>query len=244
MRLIFFWITASWLLVSPCLAWQPTPAPGQGSVTVNRQNLSALFLEIAAAETSLPIKDLRLTNFAIDPEQVSIPAGTISYQLLSSSPNQYPGRKFFSIQLTNNGEPQAIIKMHGDIRFYGEIVCASRPLPKHHILTSKDLTTSYRDISMLADKFIRDPQQIIGQQTTTSLQQGNMVRPDSIQPRPLIKRGELITIRARGHNLLITAPGKAQAKGAKGEIIKVKNMMSRRTIFARVIATGLVEVSL
>ncbi len=232
------------MLTSSCLAWQPTPDPGLSSVTVNKQNLSALFLEIAAGETSWPIEDLRLVNFSANPDQLTIATGTISYQLLTSSPNQYPGKKFYTIQVTSNGQPRATIKMHGDIRLYGKVVSAAHHLPRDHILTKDDLTTSYRDISMLADRFIRESEQIIGQQTTTAIQPGSMIQPNAIQPRALIKRGELITIRARGRNLLVTAPGKAQAKGREGQIIKVKNMMSRRTIFARVIASGLVEVSL
>jgi flagella basal body P-ring formation protein FlgA len=46
---------------------------------------------------------------------------------------------------------------------------------------------------------------------------------------------------AKSKAIQITAPGEAKNSGALGEMIRVKNLMSRREIHARVLDVGLVE---
>jgi len=63
----------------------------------------------------------------------------------------------------------------------------------------------------------------------------------SENPVVVVKRNQTVVIRIERPGLLITAMGRAMQDGRSGEYIKVKNIDSQRTVFARVNDDGTVE---
>jgi flagella basal body P-ring formation protein FlgA len=57
-----------------------------------------------------------------------------------------------------------------------------------------------------------------------------------------VKRGEIVTIRARAGRVEITTRGVAQTDGARDALIPVLNVSSQKVVFAKVERTGLVDV--
>ena len=52
----------------------------------------------------------------------------------------------------------------------------------------------------------------------------------------------MVTILADSGQIHVSVPGKARSAGALGDIIKVKNMLSRREIYAKIINQDEVQV--
>ncbi|MCX5865304.1 MAG: flagellar basal body P-ring formation chaperone FlgA, partial [Deltaproteobacteria bacterium] len=103
------------------------------------------------------------------------------------------------------------------------------------------VTQRRQDISMLDAGLIQDPKQAIGQKLKVSLPAGAILYAQSIDAPPLVNRGERVTIMAKSQAIQITAHGEARNSGALGEMIRVKNLTSRREIQARVLSPGVVE---
>ncbi|OGR08393.1 MAG: flagella basal body P-ring formation protein FlgA, partial [Deltaproteobacteria bacterium RIFOXYD12_FULL_50_9] len=82
----------------------------------------------------------------------------------------------------------------------------------------------------------------IGKRLNTSLTAGAILYAALLTSPPLVARGDLVTIQIRTANLLVTVPGEVRNGGAAGDLVRVKNLMSRKEIFARVIDPGTVEV--
>jgi flagella basal body P-ring formation protein FlgA len=57
-----------------------------------------------------------------------------------------------------------------------------------------------------------------------------------------VKKGERVTITAALSSINIKMSGKALSNGSIGEMIKVKNISSNKTIEAQVIRPGIVQV--
>ncbi|HEW79676.1 MAG TPA: flagellar basal body P-ring formation protein FlgA [Phycisphaerales bacterium] len=71
-----------------------------------------------------------------------------------------------------------------------------------------------------------------------------VIRPNmagAVKPPVLLNRNQTVIIRIERPGLLITAIGKTMQKARAGEYIKVRNMDSRRIIFAKVNENGTVE---
>lgn len=123
------------------------------------------------------------------------------------------------------------------------------PVPVRRIMRGETITE--RDIEIidmraggLAGQSIVDPSILIGQAAKRTLRTGVPVASNSIEPPVLIKKGSLVTVRARSTNMVLTARAKAMQSGGMNDVIRVMNMHSNRVIEAVVIGPGQLDVAL
>lgn len=215
---------------------------GVASNELGRTYFESLFKNIVSENSPWTKKDIHISNLSTKPASLKLPAGEISHQLLSPvNPNRL-GRKNFSVAILVNGKPKGQIMLSGDVGIYGQIICAGRYLKRNTILKANDLVAVRRDISMLGPGILNGTELAVGQKLTTSLQPGSIIYSHFLDSPALVKRGDLVTIMAHANNIQVTAKGEVKRQGAKGELVKVKNLMSRREVFARVIDGGTVIV--
>lgn len=141
-----------------------------------------------------------------------------------------------------NGKEQARVKLTGDIHLFGDVVCMARGLTRHAILTPDDIEIVHRNITMLGNDFISDPRQVIGRELKTSLQPGAILYSRLLKNPTVVKRGDLVSILAKSGPLTVRTAGQVKTPGAQGDVVRVKNLMSRREVYARVISPNEVQV--
>jgi flagella basal body P-ring formation protein FlgA len=73
---------------------------------------------------------------------------------------------------------------------------------------------------------------------------GMVLTPALLKPQLLIKRGEKVTILADTGAVQVRMEGKALMDGARGQVIRVRNLSSKREVEAAVVAPGIVQVRL
>ncbi len=211
-------------------------------LSLTSDEMAAMFREVVTKDSPWPATDLEIKNFSSIPAQIDLPMGQVSYQILSQDHGGLLGQKNISLLLTIDGQPKAKVKMHGDVHRYGDIIITSRRLPRHTIISPDDLAVARRDLTMFAHDLIPSKEAAIGQRLTTNLRSGAVLFARNLKKMPLIERGDLVTIRASTKNLQVSVQGEARNQGAKDDTVRVKNLMSRKIIIARVVESGLVEV--
>ena len=229
------------LAVLFCLA---CPLSGQTAEKLAAPDLAALeniFQEVVLKDSPWPKKDIQIDNFSVRPLALALPLGAFDYRITQKPNDSRPGKKQVSATILKEGKEQGQVQMIGDLRLFGPVVSTTKRLNRNGIIGSEDLAVKRRDISMLDSGLIQDPQQAVGQKLKTSLPAGAILYAQSIDAPPLVNRGELVTIMAKSQAIQITAPGEARNSGAKGEMVRVKNLTSRREIQARVTGVGIVE---
>ena len=242
MRIFCFFITAA-LFFGHGIAWgSDAIPPHSGKVHVVEQGeLKEIFTEIIESDVSWLQGDLEIRSFSSQPEHILLEGEKTGYRLLSITPDRYPGKKYISIVFTADGQDIATARMSADVLFFGEVVCASKRISRNTLITPEDLTTVYRNVSMMNETVIQNTDQAIGKMAKTTIQPGTILYHRHLKKQPLVSRGDHVTILVRHGALRVTAPGEVKNSGAEGDMIKVKNLMSRRVIYARVIHEGLVE---
>ncbi|MDH3360630.1 MAG: flagellar basal body P-ring formation chaperone FlgA [Desulfobulbaceae bacterium] len=228
------------LLLIACTLLQANFATAR---VVTMEEMKDVFHDLTCKNAPWPKEQLQVESFTAQPTSLDLPAGKIEYQATSKPYPNYIGRKALNVMILVNGKEAGAVNMIGDLRLYGEIACTTRRLKRHEKLTANDIKMVRRDITMLGDDLIRQQKNAIGKQTTKSLQPGDIIRTSQLDEPPMVKRGEMVTIVAQAADIRITAPGEAKKNGAMGDIIKVKNLMSRKYIFAKVIADKIVQVT-
>jgi len=224
-----------------CLA---CPSPGQTAEAVAPPNLAALeniFQEVVLKDSPWPREDLKITNFSVRPLAMTLPVGAFDYRITQKPNDSRPGRKNVTAAILQEGKEQGQVKMSGDLQLFGTVVSTTKRLNRHDILGNEDLVAKRQDISLLDNGLVQDPKQAVGQKLKISLPAGAILYTQAIDAPPLVNRGERVTIMAKSQALEITVPGEARNSGALGEIVRVKNLTSRREIQARVTGAGIVE---
>jgi len=224
-----------------CLAW---PLPGQAAERLAPPAFAALekiFTEVVLKDSPWPREDVRIANFSVRPLTMTLPENGFDYRITQRPKDSRPGRKNISAAILKDGQEQGQVKMSGDLQLFGTVISTTKRLSRNEIITSEDIIAKRQNITLLAGGLIQDPQQAVGQKLKLSLPAGAALYAKAIDTPPLVNRGERVTIMAKSQAIQITAPGQARNSGAKDEIIRVKNLTSRREIKARVLEAGLVE---
>jgi len=209
-----------------------------------QSDLQEIFSKIIRQNIPSHIEEFQISDFSSQPESLNVPDGKLTYRLTNQVLCTSPGKKFISAVLAVDGKECDNVKMYGNLHFWGTVVLASHAISRRTIISAEDIETDFRDISMLGDSLVGNPEQATGKQLNKSLRAGDIVFAHLLKNPPLVKRGDLVTIIARSGGLQVSAPGEVKNAGAIGEIVRVKNLMSRRVLQAKVVDEGLVEVDL
>ena len=237
-------LPVSRLLLAAVLFCLACPSPGQTAEAVAPPDLAALetiFREVVLKDSPWPKEDLKIANFSVRPLAMALPVGGFDYRITQKPNDSRPGKKNVTAAILQEGKEQSQVKMSGDLQLFGTVVSTTKRLNRNDVLGNEDIIAKRQNISLLDGGLVQDPQQAVGQKLKISLPAGAILYTQAIDAPPLVNRGERVTIMAKSQAIQITAPGEARNSGALGEIVRVKNLTSRREIQARVTGAGVVE---
>ncbi|VAW84757.1 Flagellar basal-body P-ring formation protein FlgA [hydrothermal vent metagenome] len=127
---------------------------------------------------------------------------------------------------------------------YADIYITTRFLPRGEQLKQGDFSLERHDISSRSIGYITDIKAIEGKILRRPLRHNSIIPPNALTEAMLIKRGDRVTILAQNTGVKVHMKGKALKNGAKGEIIRVRNLSSKRIIEGKVLSEGVVGVRL
>jgi flagella basal body P-ring formation protein FlgA len=81
---------------------------------------------------------------------------------------------------------------------------------------------------------IRDPADIVGKEARRTLGPNEPLLARDLTAPILVRRGAIVTIRLDTPNMSLTARGRALESGSKGDVIKVVNLQSNKTVQVQV----------
>ncbi len=130
------------------------------------------------------------------------------------------------------------------VKLFRPVVVVARPLAMNHVITKSDLKVESLDIGSLRKGYINNPRHIIGQQLKYPLAIGTVINPNSLRPKKIIQRGELIMLVAAAGLMEVRMSGTALSDGSLGQKVRVKNLSSKRVVEGVVDGPGVVKVTM
>lgn len=218
------------------------PVAAGDTQVVDQARLAQAFFALVTAGTPWPAVDLAVAEFVAAPSTLTLPVGPLEFRPLNQAHSQYLGKKRLQVAVLVNGLEESRVMMSGQLKLFGEVVITARRMSRHQVLTADDLRVVRRDISQSGSDLLRAPAAVIGMRLKNSLQAGELLSADMVEAPPLVQRGSLVTILAETGRISVTVPGELRGSGARGEVVRVKNLMSRREIMARVVDENTVQV--
>lgn len=169
--------------------------------------------------SQLPTQVIGLSNFALDPRN---------------------GR-FRADFLTDEGMVEPAVGL--------AIVEVSLPVPARRldpgeIISEEDLVSMRLPRVQVNSLALREVDKLVGLQARRALAPGRPIQEHAVG-RPIVaKRGETVNIVLREGAIAISAPGRLLEDGAMGELVRVMNGISNRTVQAYVVNAETVEIRL
>lgn len=129
------------------------------------------------------------------------------------------------------------------IKIFERVMVLSKPLARGAHITPSDVIYAEQDIQNLKRGYITDANQLQGMLLKRSLPAGSPLNNEVLAHPQLVKRGQRVTLLAKNESLSIRITGDALSSGAIGDMVRVRNLASKRIIEGVVVAAGTVEIS-
>lgn len=191
-------------------------------------------------------KDEDLNKKLVDLQKF-YPNKDIELEVKESSIKDISGKKGIPLNVNVEGKQNRIIYVRCDVDVLKEALVSSSDIKKGDEIGDSNIKFSKIPMQKIP-KFMysEDIAKIKGKVAMTDIKENTVITSNLLKEKFVIFRGNQVTIRVRNGDLILTGVGEALQDGFKGQNISVKitSFPSKRTVMAKVLDAGLVEVIL
>ncbi|MDR1482564.1 MAG: flagellar basal body P-ring formation chaperone FlgA [Synergistaceae bacterium] len=162
------------------------------------------------------------------------------YANYSLPPKVQPGARSVALKLT--GDDGRRVKRQVKLRWFQPVVYSVNAIQRGSEADLADLRMRIDEIGMIGT-YVWLPEQIAGAELRQSIGVGRPITAGDVNRPDLVKPGSSVTLMARVNGLGIEAHGIAMQRGGIGDVIKVKNLSSKKILSGKIIDAGLVLIS-
>jgi flagella basal body P-ring formation protein FlgA len=131
-----------------------------------------------------------------------------------------------------------------EVKVKRPVVVTKHPLLRGSAIGKNDIRLEEREISGNIDAYIFDTEHVLGMIAKRPMAAATALKPAMLDAPLLVHRGQQIIILAEGSGLEVRMSGTALMDGSEGQLVRVKNTISQRTIEGLVIKPGIIKVNM
>lgn len=188
----------------------------------------------------VPLDNLNVTLTSLN-KNLRLPKCNKSLQISMAPGSKLLGNTTFSVSCSSPSRWKAHVAAHID----GQVnaLVARHPITRGTVIKSEDLEFISRRYSQLNHGYYGSAKLLVNMEARRNIKTGRVLTPNLVKAQKLILRGQHITIVAQNKGLNLRVKGKALMDGQKGQTIKVRNLSSKKLIYAQVVSSGIVKVN-
>ncbi|MCX4072997.1 flagellar basal body P-ring formation chaperone FlgA [Aeromonas caviae] len=181
--------------------------------------------------------------------QADVKAGTIDERLpltrcedalTISLPAKMEIRRNTTVYLKCEGEKSWDLYLPVRVSIQKPYVTVAVPVAKGDILSEPMLTLAYQDQTLIRGDYLTDPTALIGVRSKRELKPGQPIRLTQVC---VVCKGDQVTLSAENSSMQIKTMARALQDGSFGDMIRLVNTRSGRTVQGQVSAVGSVVVT-
>lgn len=142
-----------------------------------------------------------------------------------------------------NGKTETVKPVSGVYVALVDVPVLKRQLGRNDVIEAADLGIKSVPDRLLRKDTISDPSLLIGQSPRAVISADRPIRHSEVSSPVVVKRGEPVQMTYTNAHMSIKTTGIALQDGAKGEMIRIKNDKSEKSVSGRVVASGHIEVN-
>lgn len=230
--LLFLWP------VSPGLS--PAQAGGAGERSMQQARLvpEARFQEAFSSYLCARLRkspaDVVVSRFNVSDHR-PVPTGSLTLEVHQKERGTLFGNVRLAAIVKVNGVARHEVRMTGWVDVFESVICTTRPVRKGEVLQEEDLFVFRTNISRLRGKTFSAMDEAVGLMARHNLRENTRLQEWMVEAPPIMQKGDMVSILAEMGGLRVRVQGMALERGYPGEMVRVQNTMSQKSIFARVI---------
>ncbi|PAV25146.1 flagella basal body P-ring formation protein FlgA [Tamilnaduibacter salinus] len=147
-----------------------------------------------------------------------------------------------TLEVRCEGERPWRLFLSARVKIHGPAYVASRALGRNTRLTRSMVREEQVMINGVREGAIRDLSSVVGMRLDRPVSTGTVLTPRLLSEPDAVARGDHVMISAGSGAFRVRSRGKALGNAQTGEQVMVENLSSSRTVRARVVAPGRVEI--
>ena len=137
-----------------------------------------------------------------------------------------------SLMFVNEGTVISAMPVAGRFEEVAEIPVLKRSVKNGDVIQASDVEVRDFAVSRTRSDTVTDIASLIGKSPAHSISPARPIREQELESPAIIKKNGLVQIRYAAPGMEITASGQALEEGAKGTVINVRNLASKRLVRA------------
>ena len=194
---------------------EPTEVPGH--------TLRELLLSDLATRAGLPVESLQLRFNPLDEKILNLSEPAFQFNFESRTGRSL-GQVTWDVTIFPHG---AAVGKNARItalaRAWQDQVVIARPLAYHQIIRDSDLVNRHVLVEDLSSEMPAQRDALVGQIAANELKTGTVMTPRMVDPAPLARPGELVTVIVEQGNVQIRTAARAMESGCYGQTIRARN---------------------
>lgn len=217
----------------------------QNGIILKIDEIDAAYRQYVQRQNPWPASELRIQIYPQE-EPVLLPDKNFTLEVLPpKGQERFLGEVSLEMAVLRAGRLLKKFKVNGKVTLEQNVVCATRPLPPHTVIGPSDVHLGRRDVTHLSQRDIFTAEkQVVGQTLARGAGPQEILTSRHLDHKPIIKRGELVTVVLDQNGLVITTKGVTREDGYLGRSIRVRNSKSKKEFQAEVLDSRTVKVVL
>jgi flagellar basal body P-ring formation protein FlgA len=229
------------------VAWRPMSQYDRvvveraGNVISTTDIIAALRVELVAK--GMPKhQEIELTNRQLE---IVVPVETPTILEVRSITYNPTSGQFSAVVSAGGDSPKAQrVMAQGRAHNAAAVPVLRRQVNAGEVIRREDIDIVYRRDDQLGRDVITDPNRLVGRTPAFRVKLGEPVRESEVRVPTLVKRNGHVVLKLEWGSMTLTAQGKALEEGGRGDVIRVENLQSNKTVEGTVSGPDTVTVTL
>ena len=213
-------------------------APAYGAVTGEQIRMQV----VRHIEQSMPWpKEAARIEVSTPPDIAGIEPRKSSMRVETLGNEEYVGEMAFLVRILD-GRQQRQTTVRARVEILRDILVSSRPLARDTILSPDDLRMKKKWVRQLDPSVLESPENAVGKRLAMDIRGGAELKSQMVREPVVVKKGKTVRINLERGAMMITTIGISEEDGTTGAMIRVRNISSNRTIYAKVTGENSVRI--
>lgn len=173
---------------------------------------------------------------------VVVSEGEVTARVMEPHRSALAGRHTYQVEYLQRGRKVAQGAFSVEVNVQARVYRAAHMIRRGVVLARTDLVPVEVDLAELHGRAATEIDQLVGSRAKRTLREGEILTEGCVEPTPVISRGDAVVMIAKRGCVVVRAFGIAQEQGAVGDVIKIKNIQSRKIVHGRVMDANTVQV--
>jgi flagellar basal body P-ring formation protein FlgA len=202
------------------------------------------FLARASAAIAQAVRQRMGPEVDVAVDEIAVTAAPVAGEVEATpAPGARTGRpSHFSLTVTTASGPRRVGSAMATVRVEGAVLRAARALARGDVLSESDVVVARGRADRVALRRLPAAAEIAGARVTRAVPEGEVLAIDVLALQPAVRSGQQVRLRATVGGVVAHGVAVATENGRLGEVVRVVNTDSKRTLTGRVVGAGEVEV--